>query len=143
DPHTDLALVATSDQLGRQFERSTRAPVAGDTGTAYVVRDGAVTALPVTVARPIIIRTDDIYLEQDTERAGYELVADVRRGDSGGAVVIHGKVVGVIWARSNAASNRGYAVDITSGAALIDEQRAAGRITTDRTGTPIDPTRCA
>ena len=69
-------------------------------------RDGRVVTLPVVVRRPVRIKTEDIYIEGDTNRPGFELDADIESGDSGGPVLVDGKVVGVLWARSSKYDHR-------------------------------------
>jgi S1-C subfamily serine protease len=142
DPINDLAYVSVDDHARQHVDLATRPPITGDVGTAYVVRDASVVALPIEIARPVNIRTEDIYIDTMTNRPGYELVADIEPGDSGGVVVIHGAVVGVIWARSNLAANRAYAIDTVEGSAAIDAQLRSGVIDTDVTGATIDLSRC-
>ncbi len=137
DPEMDLAYVSFDGVTGRPL------PVGSDhvrrdaTGTAYVVRDGEVVAIPVRVRRRVNIRTEDIYIQGETLRPGFELDAEIQSGDSGGAVVVDGKVAGVIWARSNRYDGRAYAIDAVRAAYLIREQRAAGDL-----GDDVDITRC-
>jgi hypothetical protein len=107
-----------------------------------LVRHGSLVALPIKIARPVNIRTEDIYVDTMTNRPGYELVAEIEAGDSGGVVVVNGQVVGVIWARSNKADNRAYAMDIVAGSTTINEQLSSGVIGDDSTGAPIDLARC-
>jgi S1-C subfamily serine protease len=140
DPEMDLALLRLDTEPPR------RLPVAGNAreqiepgepGHAYVFRDGAVTVLDVRVLRPITIHTEDIYIEGDTFRPGFELDAAIEAGDSGGPVVIDGEVVGVLWARSTQAERRAYAVDPVAAGATIRTQLADGAIDES-----IDLTRC-
>lgn len=112
-------------------------PSAGDTGTAWVIRDGAPVAVPVAVERRIRIRTDDIYRDRETLRPGLELDADIRPGDSGGLVVVDGAVVGVVWARSRRDDRRSYAIDAVAGTATVAAQLRTGEL-----GDGIDPSRC-
>ena len=142
DPINDLAYIKVDDRSYQHLEVASSAATSGDTGIAYVVRKGAVVALPIEVARPVNIRTEDIYIDTMTNRPGLELVADINAGDSGGVVIVDGKVVGVIWARSNVAADRAYAMDIVAGSAAVDEQLATGVIGDDSTGTAIDLARC-
>ncbi len=142
DPINDLAYIKVDDPSSPHLEVASNAAVSGDTGVAYVVRKGSVVALPIEVARPVNIRTEDIYIDAMTNRPGLELVADINAGDSGGVVIVDGKVVGVIWARSNLAADRAYAMDIVAGSTSVDEQLATGVIGDDATGTTIDLARC-
>lgn len=146
DPINDIAYVAVADyldpHLAQHHDLAVRRGSAGDVGTAYVVRHGEVVALPVEIARPVNIRTEDIYIDTMTNRPGFELVADIDAGDSGGVVVVDGKVIGIVWARSNLAADRAYAIDIVAGSAVVDAQLASGVIGNDAVGTPIDLARC-
>ena len=127
DPEMDLAYL-TVDGLttfrplpvgGAEIDEDER-------GAAYVVRDGERVALPVTLKRSINIRTEDIYVAGETDRPGYELGADIDAGDSGGAVVIDGRVIGVIWARSRENSERAYAIDPVRAGTRTREQLRTG-----------------
>ena len=137
DPEMDLAYVSFDGLPIRLPEVASDHVGPGDRGVAYVVRDGEVVAVPVTVRRRVQIRTEDIYVEGETLRPGFELDADIQGGDSGGAVMIDGKVVGSIWARSNRFGERAYAIDAVRAADLIEEQRASGRL-----GPDVDVERC-
>jgi S1-C subfamily serine protease len=126
DPDMDLALVAVDGlDVARLGSIDSAGVAAGDHGVAYVVRDGEPVAVPVTVRRRVRIRTEDIYVEGETVRPGYELTAALREGDSGGAVVVEGKIVGVLWARSRQADDRAYAVDPVRAGELVGAQLAA------------------
>ena len=57
-----------------------------------------------------------------TNRPGFELDADIESGDSGGPVVVDGKVVGVLWARSSKYDHRAYAIDPVAAGGLVREQ---------------------
>lgn len=142
DPINDLAYIKVDDRTTQHLQVATSAAGAGDVGTAYVVRKGTVVSLPIEIARPVNIRTEDIYIDTMTNRPGFELVADIDAGDSGGVVVVDSKVVGIVWARSNLAPDRAYAMDIVAGSASVDEQLATGVIGDDAAGTPIDLARC-
>ena len=137
DPDMDLAYVA--------FQAAPRSPLPvasdhveeGDQGIAYVVRRGEIVGVPVSVTRRVRLRTEDIYIKGETIRPGIEIQAAIEPGDSGGAVVIDGKVVGVIWARSNRFPGRAYAIDAVRGGDLINRQRATGQL-----GDDVDIARC-
>jgi S1-C subfamily serine protease len=137
DPEMDLAYIAFDAVPDRPLTVESDHVRAGDRGTAYVVRRGDVVELPVRIVRRVRLRTEDIYVQGETLRPGFELKASIEPGDSGGAVVVDGRVVGVLWARSNQSSTRAYAIDAGRGSGLIDEQRATGVI-----GPGIDVTRC-
>lgn len=107
DPANDLAMLQIADRVTPPM------PVRhGDraAGVVYVRRDGAVRPLDVTIVRPVVIATTDIYREGATERPGFELAGPIVRGDSGAPLLVGGYVVGVVWARSNVAPGRAYAI---------------------------------
>lgn len=137
DPEMDLAYLAFDARPTPVMPLDSSEVDAGDTGTAYVVRDGVVVSLPVTIRRRVDIRTEDVYLQGETLRPGFDLDAEIRSGDSGGAVVVDGRIVGVIWARSNRFDRRAYAIDPVRAGALVTEQLRTGRL-----GDDVDVTRC-
>lgn len=137
DPEMDLAYVAFGPVPRNPMPVASDHVTDGDPGIVYVVRGGDVVELPATVTRRVRLRTEDIYVEGETTRPGIEIQAAVEPGDSGGAVVIGGLVVGVIWARSNRFPGRAYAIDAVRAADLIDRQLATGQL-----GDDIDITRC-
>lgn len=138
DPEMDLAHLAVEDLTApHPWPVDSASIEGGESGSVYVVRADRVVTLPVTIVRRINIRTEDIYIEGETLRPGYELRVDIDPGDSGGAVVVDGRVVGVVWARSRRNTERAYA---------IDPIRAGDRVTAQlRTGdlTDVDPSRCS
>lgn len=137
DPEMDLAYLTFDAVPTRVMPVDSTDVEAGDTGLAYVVRDGEVVSVPVVIRRPINIRTEDIYIEGETLRPGYDLDAEIQSGDSGGAVVVDGRIVGVIWARSNRFDRRAYAIDPVRAGDLISEQRRTGQL-----GDEVDIARC-
>jgi S1-C subfamily serine protease len=141
DPAMDLALVRLPNQLGAStplaaLEDIGEADVEGRTGVAYVVRDGRIVTIPVTVRRKINLRTEDIYIDGEYDRPAWELDADTRAGDSGGAVVIDGHVIGVLSLRSNRYESRAYAIDPVRGGATIRQQLATSDLS------QVDLQRC-
>jgi len=137
DPEMDLAYLKIGGLSALPLTVSNDRIEAGDDGVAYVVRDGVVAELPVMVLRRVSIRTTDVYLEGETLRPGFELDADIQGGDSGGAIVIDGKVAGVVWARSRRFDGRSYAIDPERAGDLIEAQLRDGEIDDD-----IDIDRC-
>lgn len=137
DPEMDLAYLAADGLPGLPLTVSSHGVEAGDTGIAYVVRDGSVVELPVTIERRVDIRTEDVYLDGETRRPGFELEAVVQGGDSGAAIVVDGKLVAVVWAHSQRSPDRAWAIDPDRAGDLIAEQLRTGVI-----GDEIDLTRC-
>ena len=109
DPDLDLALLETDRELGRPLAIGRADP--GDVGTVVVRRDDRLQPMEVGVVRPVTIRTEDIYIQGHVLRPGYELEATIEPGDSGGAVVVDGRAVAVVWSRSRQNDNRAWAID--------------------------------
>lgn len=129
DPQADLALLRLDAPIGRTFDLydGDAATIPADAeGVAYVMRDGAIVTLPVTVRRSINLRSEDIYIQGMYDHPGWELDADIESGDSGGAVLVDGEVIGVLRFRSNSTERRAYAVDPVRAGAVIERQLAAG-----------------
>jgi S1-C subfamily serine protease len=137
DPDMDLAYL-TVDRLGVDaVARVDSSDVGADTAAvARVVRDGALIDVPVTIVRRVDIRTEDVYVEGETIRPGYELAADIEEGDSGGPVVVDGTVVGIVWARSRATNGRAYAIDPVRASDRLRHQLTTGDLS------DLDLTRC-
>jgi S1-C subfamily serine protease len=141
DPAMDLALVQLADPIGDAVPLAVLSEIAEDDvegvdGVAYVMRDGGIVEIPVTVRRKINLRTEDIYIDGEYDRPAWELEAATKAGDSGGAVVVDGHVVGVLSLRSNRYESRAYAIDPVRGGRTILAQRESG----DLDG--VDLTRC-
>ncbi len=122
DPDLDLALLETDRELGRPLAIGRADP--GDVGTVVVRRDDQLQPMQVGVVRPVTIRTEDIYIEGHVLRPGYELEATIEPGDSGGAVVVDGRAVAVVWSRSRQNDNRAWAIDPN---AIADAISGTGR----------------
>ncbi|MEK9883241.1 MAG: serine protease [Acidimicrobiaceae bacterium] len=139
DPTNDLAIVEVNEPhrsvvpLAELSLQSSSLPI---TGTIGVVRDENVIRLPITLRRSVKITTEDIYLDNDVIRPGFELEGDIIRGDSGAVIVVDGKGVGVIWSRSRTSAARAWAIDPIAGGDLIEAQQLSG-MTDD-----VDLTRC-
>ena len=71
--------------------------------------------------RRITLDSEDIYVDGDYPRAGYELTSDTVAGDSGAGLIVGGAVTGVVWARSERADTRAYAIDISEFRSLLAE----------------------
>jgi S1-C subfamily serine protease len=138
DPEMDLAYVAIDrSSFGGVIPIGDGHVDAGAIGIAYLFRDGEAVRVPVRIRRRINIRTEDIYVEGETNRPGFELDADIRAGDSGGVIVIDGEAVGVLWARSRKFEDRAYAIDPVAAGQLVRRQLSSGQI-----AAPVDVSRC-
>jgi S1-C subfamily serine protease len=105
DAVTDLALL---DAPGL---RATPAPPVG--GISVLVRRGdGVVALPAVLRRRITARLRGAGGEAGPRRPALELAVDVLPGDSGAPVLAPGgRLLGVLFARSNLRASTAYAVD--------------------------------
>lgn len=138
DPDMDLAVLAVDPALAPALALADPDAISpGARGTVVVFRDRSATVVPVRVRRRITINTEDIYIDADTARPGWELDADTQVGDSGGVVVVDGKAIGVLWSRSRQIESRAYAIDPVRAGSLIREQLAEGRL-----GDDVDLERC-
>lgn len=129
DQDADLALL---DVSGLDAPALSIGSAALGAATAIVWSpDAGVTEQPAEIAKRLLITIEDIYLEDETQRSGFEFVADIDSGDSGGAVVdTQGDVVGVIYAKSLARPGTAFATNDIEIRRLLDER-------------PLDPTdRC-
>lgn len=136
DPDLDLAYLQVDLPGAQPLDVDSSSVDAGDRGRAWVVRNGGPVPIDVTVERRIRLRTEDIYVEGETERPAFELSADIEPGDSGGPVIVDGNVVGVVWARSRDAAGRAYAIDPDRGGDRIDQQVETGSLG------DVDVSRC-
>ncbi len=98
----------------------------GAQGTMVVWRDNAPAPLAFTTRSVVDISAADIDGTGIGLRRGYELDATVQQGDSGSVLVANGLAVGVLFARSTAATGRAWATDITEAAPLIATTTTAG-----------------
>ena len=114
DPVNDLAVLQIGDRMTAPLPVDAVSPARGTAASAYVTRDRQVRRIDVTIVRPIVIATTDIYEESETQRPGFELKGPIVPGDSGAPVLVDGYVVGVVWARSNVAVGRAYAIAATA-----------------------------
>lgn len=137
DPEMDLAYLDVGSWYGTPQPVASDHVDAGDRGVAWVYRDGEPVEVPVHIRRRVNIRTEDIYVEGETNRPGFELDAAIESGDSGGAVLVDGELAGVIWARSRRFEDRAYAIDPSRAGELIDHQRSSREL-----GDDVDVTRC-
>ncbi len=137
DPDNDLAYLRADLDPHHPLTVDSSGIEAGDRGVAWVVREGEAVPLPITVTRPVRINTEDIYVEGSVTRPGFEIEADIDLGDSGGPVMVGGKVIGVVFARSRAEGLRSYAIDPGRGSDRIDRQLRTGSLG------DVDLTRCS
>ncbi len=124
DPRTDVAVLdvpglpSPSLDFAGQAHRTDPAVVAG------YPQDGGLDLRAATVASRLTATGQDIYGDNSTTRDIYQLRADVRPGNSGGPLLTtDGRVYGIVFARSSAEADTGYA--LTAGQVAADARRGA------------------
>jgi S1-C subfamily serine protease len=124
DPETDVAVLdvpglpAPALHFAGQAHRADPAVVAG------YPQDGGLDLRAATVANRITATGEDIYGDNSTTRDIYQLRADVRPGNSGGPLLTPtGEVYGIVFARSSAEAETGYA--LTNAQITADAHHAA------------------
>ena len=119
DTQHDLAILRV-DGIDRS-PVELRSAVADETGSYLGFGGLAPGVKPFTVKRRITLDSEDIYINGDYPRAGFELTSDTVAGDSGAGLIVGGAVTGVVWARSEQADTRAYAIDISEFRSLLAE----------------------
>ncbi len=117
DRKKDLALLKV-ETTGTPLPRGTMRP--GSTGIFVVWRDDDPVAQQFTARSFVDINASDIDHSGPGLRRGYQIEAEVAKGDSGSLLVHDGRAVAVVFARSTSASQRAWATDIGEAAPLID-----------------------
>jgi S1-C subfamily serine protease len=112
DPDADLALLSVPDVRVPALRLSAQPPGRGTTGVALGYPGGAeLTITPAAITASYQIAGPDIYGEGLGERSVVEMTTVVRRGNSGGPLVIApGTVGGVVFGASRVAPDVGYAI---------------------------------
>jgi S1-C subfamily serine protease len=112
DPSADLALLHVPSASAPALTLATNVPARGTTGVALGYPGGGnltVTAAAVTASHDI--SGPDIYGAGSHQRNVVELRAEIRRGNSGGPLVVEpGVVGGVIFGGSRLSAEVGYAI---------------------------------
>ena len=129
DPQLDIAALRPATPVARPVALRSTPVAADDTGVVIVVRaDDTMESVTVEVARTVMVRTTDIYLEAGVERPGFEIEASIEPGDSGAMVHFPTGAAGVVWARSTIDPDRAWAVLIPP--ELIDSSRVDDAVDT-------------
>ena len=112
DPDTDLALLSVPDARAPALQLSETAPTRGTTGVALGYPGGGdLTTTPAAVTAAFRAGGPNIYGDGLNERSVVEMTAQIRRGNSGGPLVIApGVVGGVVFGASRTAPEVGYAI---------------------------------
>jgi uncharacterized membrane protein required for colicin V production len=132
NPDQDVALLWVDDLTlepltlsDDSFPQDTRSVVLGYPG------GGPFRAEPATILETLGAKGRDIYNEKPTLRVVYALQTTVESGNSGGPLVLpDGTVIGLIFARSDAYENLGYALTSAQVKSLISEASTTGQVDT-------------
>ena len=112
DADADLALLSVVGAGAPALRLSQTVPARGTTGVALGYPGGGdLTATPAAVTATFRAGGPDIYGDGITERSVVEMTAQIRRGNSGGPLVVApGVVGGVVFGASRVAADVGYAI---------------------------------
>jgi hypothetical protein len=131
DPVLDIALLQVPGLPERGVLVSSTKQQRGAQGTALLpaeLTDGKSRGettnhrqVPVELIRPVILETEDIYIEADVSRPAYEIRTEIIAGDSGAPVLVGREVVAIVWARSRVAEDRAWAINVSSVRQQIDD----------------------
>ncbi|MDI5966167.1 MarP family serine protease [Streptantibioticus silvisoli] len=133
DPETDIAVLDVPGLSAPVLPFAGPAARAAPAVVAGYPQNGGLDVRAATVASRITATGQDIYGDNSTTREVYQLRADVRPGNSGGPLLTTGgRVYGVVFARSTAEPDIGYA--LTARQVAADATRGAGATTAVSTG---------
>jgi S1-C subfamily serine protease len=120
DPDLDIALIEVDGlpwlgvivseskmprgQLASALLPDTESPVAGNSDAV----------IPHLEVRPVVLETEDIFIEDTISRPGYEVRSEIVAGDSGAPLIVDREIVGIIWARSRVSDDRAWAINVSS-----------------------------
>lgn len=114
DPINDLAIIGIEPSLGTPIPIGAKQPGPDTAGQVVLFRKHQAQLVTIEMVRPVTIKTKDIYGLTDVNRSGYEVLAQIQVGDSGSVIVVDGKAVAALWARSRTAEGRAWAIDLVS-----------------------------
>jgi uncharacterized membrane protein required for colicin V production len=112
DPDADLALLSVPDAGASALRLSEAPPTRGTTGVALGYPGGGdLATTPAAVTAAYTTGGPNIYGDGISERSVVEMTAQIRRGNSGGPLVVAPGVVGaVVFGASRVAPDVGYAI---------------------------------
>lgn len=136
DPDLDIAILRTDGLAGASLPLAENDFPRGTTATALGYPGGqSLEANAAGVLRQLDARGRNIYGNDIVVRSVYELQSNIVQGNSGGPLVLSdGTVIGVIFARSQANANIGYAVTALEVAPLLQQAQASEQ--------PVDTGAC-
>ncbi len=112
NPTYDLAVLRTDAPLGPALTiDASTAPSGTEAAVVGYPEDGPLTVVPAAVAEQLTATGRNIYNEGTVARQVYQIDANVEPGNSGGPLVdSSGEVIGVVFSRSTAYADVGYAL---------------------------------
>lgn len=112
DPDLDIAVLRTSGLAGQPLKLvTTEVPDGTAAAIAGYPGGGGFTAGAAAVLDSFIARGRNIYNQGETMRNVYSVKGQIAEGNSGGPIIDkNGSVIGVIFAKSTAYENLGYAL---------------------------------
>ncbi len=112
DPDADLALLSVPGASIPALQLSPNAPGRGSTGVALGYPGGGdLTVTPAAVTANYRIAGPNIYGEGSGDRSVVEMTTQIRRGNSGGPLVVEPGIVGaVVFGASRVSPDVGYAI---------------------------------
>lgn len=116
DRKKDLAVLSV-ETTGTPLGLGSMRP--GAAGAFVVWRDDEPVSLPFTARTFVDINASDIDHDGPGLRRGYQIDAQVAKGDSGSVLVHDGLAVAVVFARSTSSEQRAWATDISEAKQLI------------------------
>ncbi len=133
DPRTDVAVLDVPGLRAPALRFAGGARRADPAVVAGYPENGGLDLRAATVASRPTATGQDIYGDSTTTREVYQLRAAVRPGNSGGPLLTPGgRVYGVVFARSTAEPDTGYA--LTAAQVAADARKAAGATAPVSTG---------
>lgn len=116
DRKKDIAVLHVEREI-TPLPRGTMRP--GATGSFVVYSDDQAVALTFEAMSYVDINAPSIDHDGSSLRRGYQITAEVRKGDSGSVLVSNGVATGMVFARSTATGQKAWAVDITEAEDLL------------------------
>ena len=112
NPTYDLAVLRTTAPLAASLTLdASTAPSGTQAAVVGYPEDGPLSVAPAAVAAQLTAQGRNIYNEGTVTREVYQIDANVQPGNSGGPLVdASGQVIGVVFSRSTAYSDVGYAL---------------------------------
>lgn len=120
DRKKDLAVLHVEREI-TPLPRGTMRP--GATGSFVVYRDEQAVALMFEAMSYVDINAPSIDDEGSSLRRGYQITAEVEKGDSGSVLVSNGVATGVVFARSTTTGQKAWVVDITEADELLESAK--------------------